>query len=606
MSIASLVRKYGLLLPGLLAVALTVGVFVFRISENLGLAELQRTGTQRLELYAASLNRQIDKYAYFPATLGLERDVIDLVAHGKPITGTVNRYLEQLNQRAGTLSIYLLDRRGQVTAASNWNRPDSFIGEDLSYRSYFTDGMRGRPGRLFGIGITRGEPGYYLSSPLLANGEVAGVAVVKVSLEQLEQSWATVEVPVIVTDQNGVVILASVPSWKFTTLRPLPDAERRRLERSLQYNARPLPSLGLTREEAFGANAARVRLSPPSGAGGSDRLSGNFLAQTAPMGDTGWSLTVLSPVSEISAIAWTRAALAAVASAFIGILLMLLNQRRQHLNDRLRAREALQRAHDDLERKVEERTRTLRAAQDELVHAAKLATIGQISAGLAHEINQPLAALRTLSGNAVKFLRRGDVATAEGNLDRIGSIVDGLGTLTNQLKTFARKSPGTAGPVDVRRAFDNALFLLDQRLRHAKVAVSIAVEAGQATALCDANRLEQVLVNLIANALDAIDGVPSPALRLCGRREDTRIVIEVHDNGPGLPEHVREHLFEPFFSTKESNRGLGLGLAISSEIVHHFGGTLAGTNRSDGGAMFVVTLPAAGIGETQWATPSRS
>ncbi|MGN7806568.1 sensor histidine kinase [Ensifer sp. 22460] len=606
MSIASFIRKYGLLLPGLVAVALAAGIAGFRVSENLGLAELQRTGTQRLEVYATSLNRQIDKYAYFPATLGLERDVIDLVARGKPLTDTVNRYLEQLNHRAGTLSIYLLDRQGHVVAASNWNRSDSFIGEDLSYRSYFTDGMRGRPGRLFGIGITRGEPGYYLSSPLLANGEVVGVAVVKVSLEQLEQSWATVEVPVIVTDQNGVVILASVSSWKFTTLRPLPDQERRRLERSLQYNARPLPSLGLTREEAFDENAVLVRLAPPADVDGGSKLSGNFLAQTAPMGDTGWSLTVLSPAGEVRAIAWTRAALAAIASAFVGIVLVLLDQRRRHLRDRLRAREALQRAHDELERKVEERTRTLRAAQDELVHAAKLATIGQISAGLAHEINQPLAALRTLSGNAVKFLRRGDLATAEHNLDRIGSIVDGMGTLTNQLKSFARKSSGMPGPVDVRRAVDNALFLLDQRWRRANVTVTTEMGADEMTALCDANRLEQVMVNLIANALDAIEGIATPMLRLRGRREATRVIVEVHDNGPGLPEDVREHLFEPFFTTKESNRGLGLGLAISLEIVHHFSGTLSGANHPEGGAVFTVALPAADIGETPWATTSRS
>lgn len=606
MSIASFIRKYGLLLPGLVAVALAAGIAGFRVSENLGLAELQRTGTQRLEVYATSLNRQIDKYAYFPATLGLERDVIDLVARGKPLTDTVNRYLEQLNHRAGTLSIYLLDRQGHVVAASNWNRSDSFIGEDLSYRSYFTDGMRGRPGRLFGIGITRGEPGYYLSSPLLANGEVVGVAVVKVSLEQLEQSWATVEVPVIVTDQNGVVILASVSSWKFTTLRPLPDQERRRLERSLQYNARPLPSLGLTREEAFDENAVLVRLAPPADVDGGSKLSGNFLAQTAPMGGTGWSLTVLSPAGEVRAIAWTRAALAAIASAFVGIVLVLLDQRRRHLRDRLRAREALQRAHDELERKVEERTRTLRAAQDELVHAAKLATIGQISAGLAHEINQPLAALRTLSGNAVKFLRRGDLATAEHNLDRIGSIVDGMGTLTNQLKSFARKSSGMPGPVDVRRAVDNALFLLDQRWRRANVTVTTEMGADEMTALCDANRLEQVMVNLIANALDAIEGIATPMLRLRGRREATRVIVEVHDNGPGLPEDVREHLFEPFFTTKESNRGLGLGLAISLEIVHHFSGTLSGANHPEGGAVFTVALPAADIGETPWATTSRS
>jgi C4-dicarboxylate-specific signal transduction histidine kinase len=165
-------------------------------------------------------------------------------------------------------------------------------------------------------------------------------------------------------------------------------------------------------------------------------------------------------------LAWTHAALAATGSAFVCILLVMWNQRRLHLRDRLRAREALQRAHDELERKVEERTRTLRAAQDELVHAGKLAVIGQLSAGLAHEINQPLAALRTLSGNAVKFMRRGNLEAAQGNLDRIGQLVDGMGALTSQLKSFARRSSGAPRPVAVRRSIDNALFLLDQRLRH--------------------------------------------------------------------------------------------------------------------------------------------
>jgi two-component system, sensor histidine kinase AauS len=572
------------------------------------LAELQQTGHHRLDLYGASLEREIDKYAYFPATLGLERDVLDLVGRGAPVAQAVNRYLEQLNQRAGTLSIYVLDRQGTAVAASNWNRPDSFIGENLSYRPYFVEAAEGRPGRFFGVGITRGEPGYYLSSPLTEEGKTVGVAVVKVSLEQLEQSWATVEAPALVSDENGVVILASVPSWKFTTLRPLDEQARRHFESTLQYNARPLPPLGLAPIRRIADDAELVRLArstdgPADGPEAAFPVSGSFLFQTVPLHGTRWTLTVLSPVNQITTMAWAHAALAATGSAFVCILLVMWNQRRLHLRDRLRAREALQRAHDDLERKVEERTRTLRAAQDELVHAGKLAVIGQLSAGLAHEINQPLAALRTLSGNAVKFMRRGNLEAAQGNLDRIGQLVDGMGALTSQLKSFARKSSGAPRPVSVRRSIDNALFLLDQRLRHAGVAVRVDLQGDDMVALCDANRLEQVLVNLIANALDAMIGRPDATLSLSGRREGERVFIQVRDTGPGLPEPVLSRLFEPFFTTKDTGGGLGLGLAISAGIVRDFGGTLTGANGPDGGAVFTVEIPAAEAGEAECPIP---
>lgn len=606
MALVRLVRKFGLLLPGLALLALVSGLLGFRISEAIGLAELRQTGHHRLDLYAASLEREIDKYAYFPATLGLERDVLELVTRGGPgLVHDVNVYLEQLNLRAGTLSVYVLDRNGRVVATSNWNRPDSFLGEDLSYRPYFKEAAEGRAGRFFGIGTTKGEPGYYLSSPLLKDGEQVGVAVVKVSLEQLEQSWATVEAPALVTDENGVVILASVPSWKFTTLRPLDEETRQRLERSLQYNARTLPALGLvdTRGIGEGAWLAKLVAPHPSAADAVFPVSGAFLAQTAPLRGTPWTLTVLSPVKQISSMAWTRAALAAIGSAFVSILLVLWNVRRLHLRDRLRAREALQRAHDELERKVEERTTTLRAAQEELVHAGKLAVIGQLSAGLAHELNQPLAALRTLSGNAVKFMQRGDLEAAQGNLERIGQLVDGMGTLTSQLKSFARKSSGAPGPVLVARAVDNALFLLAQRLRQTGVAVHMDLQDGDVRALCDANRLEQVLVNLIGNALDAMDKAPAPTLELTGRRQGDRVLLQVRDNGPGLSEDVLPRLFEPFFTTKDAGSGLGLGLAISAGIVRDFGGTLTGANAPEGGALFTIDIPAAEAGEVTCPTP---
>jgi len=189
----------------------------------------------------------------------------------------------------------------------------------------------------------------------------------------------------------------------------------------------------------------------------------------------------------------------------------------------------------------------------------------------------------------VKFMQRGDLDSAQGNLDRIGSLVDAMGQLTSQLKSFARKSSGAIGPVQVRRAVDNALFLLDRRLRGAKLCIDVADDA---VALCDSNRLEQVLVNLIGNALDALDGTAEPRLDIAARREGDRVTVTVRDNGPGLAEDVLAHLFEPFFTTKDSGSGLGLGLAISAGIVHDSGGTLSGGNASQGGAQFTFDLPA--------------
>ncbi len=594
----------------------------FRYNLAMGLAELQVTGRHRLDLYTASLEREIDKYAYFPTTLGLERDVLHLLAATPPapeLVEQVNRYLEQLNERAGSLSIYILDQNGKVVAASNWRRADSFLGEDLAFRPYFRQSMDSGSGRFFGIGTTRGEPGYYLSSALTDGRGTIGVAVVKVGLKQLEKSWATVEAPALVSDENGVVILASVPSWKFTTLKALDEATRNAFDRTQQYNRRALNPLGVVELAALEHGARLVRLSKTE----TEMVSmfpvaGTFVAQTQPLSGTPWDITVFSPQEQVRGIAASRAAAAGVGAGFLFILALLLNQRRRHLRDRLAAQEALQKANDELERKVAERTadlsstnillqqevaeriqaeRTLRAAQDELVQAGKLAVIGQLSAGVAHELNQPLAALRTLSGNARKFLARGNHETAGSNLERIDDLVDRMGRLTAQLKSFARKSTGEPQAVSLRRAMDNALFLLEQRLKQARIAVRITLPEQELLAWCDANRLEQVLLNLAGNALDAMENVKEPSLEISARREDDRIVIQVKDNGPGLDEKARAHLFEPFFTTKDAGSGLGLGLAISAGIVADFGGVISADNHPDGGAVFTVGIPAGPEGQ---------
>ena len=593
-------RSLALLLPAILILALAMSFVGFKVSEDTSIARLAERGRQRLDLYETSLEREIDKYAFFPATLGLERDVVDLLVNGgEEQTSRINHYLAELNKRAGSLSIYLLNSTGHVVAASNWDQPDSFLGEDLSYRPYFHQALAKQTGRFFGIGTTRGQPGYYLSSPILADERLLGVAVVKVSLEQLETSWSTVEAPVLVTDENGVVILASVPSWKFTTLTPLSEERRSELAQSLHYNARPLPPLGLQSQGSVGSeNAEIVQLvRPVAEAPHTFPIYGLFLAQSAPLKGTNWRLTVLSPFGDLRTMAWLNAALAAAGGVILCIASIALYLRRLRQWERLRAREALQRAHDELERKVEERTRTLKEAQEELIHAGKLAVIGQMSAGLAHELNQPLAALHTLSDNTVKFMQRGMLEEAGSNLALISDLVTHMGTLTSQLKSFARKSSGKPRPVNVRRSLENTLFFLNRRLSQRSIQPEINVEPAELSVLADSNRLEQILVNLVANALDATEGTPSPRVGLFARTNGERAIIEVRDNGPGFGENERDRLFEPFFTTKDSGGGLGLGLAISAGIARDFGGSLSAANLAEGGALFVLDLPLATASE---------
>ena len=607
-----------LVLPLTLA-ALVMGVAyaTYRISQQMGLADLQVTGRHRLELDAASLEREIGKYAYFPATLGLERDVIDLLnAQRDPrLLNKVNLYLERLNARAGTLSIYVLNREGKVLAASNFRRPDSFLGEDLAFRPYFRDAMANGSGRFFGIGTTRGEPGYYLASALADESRTLGVAVIKVSLEQLENSWTTVEAPAIVSDENGVVILGSVADWKFTTLRPLDEKTRSAFDQTQQYNRRALKPLGMNelRELDHGARLVRIAKDGPEMVSVYP-VAGRFLAQSRPLPGTPWTLTVLSHLEQVDDIAQSRATVAVVVTALLFMLGLMANERRRHLKDRLAAREALQKAHDELELKVEERTadlsaanqllqdevseriraeRTLRAAQDELVQAGKLAVIGQLSAGIAHELNQPLAALRTLSGNTAKFLERGDETTARANLERIGQLVDRMGQITGQLKTFARKSSGQLNAVDLCQVVGHAVALLEQRVATSHARIETRFLEQPLLALCDANRLEQVIVNLIGNALDAMSDHPTPLVEIDAARDGGMAQLAVRDHGTGLADEVQAHLFEPFYTTKEAGVGLGLGLAISAGIVRDFGGTLAGANHPDGGALFTLDIPLA-------------
>ncbi|MCQ4161527.1 ATP-binding protein [Roseomonas sp. GC11] len=590
--------------------SLLAGWLVFEHTLQAGLRDLRGAMESRISLHAGALEREMERFGLLPLTASLNRDVADFL-QAPPAARDVaemNRYLKQLNASIGAQQAYLVDPGGQIVATSNWDRPDSFLGRDISYRPYVRNARPGRTEGFYGIGTTNNASGYFLATAVEQQGRRLGVVAIKIDLEQLEKPWRGAEYPVLLTDANDVVILASVPDWKYATLGPLSPAARQKLEETQQYNHRPLPALPWQPLRDLGEGLRLARL----GEGGAAQ---DYLALARQMPGSGMNVTVLSEPGDLYSLAWARAVAAMVMVAFASVLLHAFRLWRDATRERLAAREALQAAHDHLELQVEQRSAELRAAnaglrrevqeriqavrrlesaQEELIRTENLAVIGQLSAGLAHEINQPLAALSTLSANAVRFLERGDTETVRFNLGRITDLVARLGTLTGQLRSFARRSTGEAEPLPLAQRIESAAALLGHRLEKDGVQLVLEPPPAAVVAQGEAVRLEQVLVNLIGNAADAVAEQTEKRIRIRWWQEGGAACVTVSDNGPGMSGAVLERLFEPFFTTKKSS-GLGLGLAISSDIMRRLGGSLEAANRPEGGAVFTLRLPAAAM-----------
>lgn len=602
-----------LFLPPLIIVLMFgLGYIAYLFSEHNGIKGLSESGERQLELHARTLESEINKYTYLPSVLELESSVSALLNDPTPqLRGEVNDYLEGLNRRSRSRAIYVLDTTGRVLATSNWRDADSYLGEDLSFRAYFQDAVRGQPGRFYGIGSTTGEPGYYLAHGLEEKGKIIGVAVIKVQLEALEQRWQRARLEAFVSDENGIIILSSDPARRLKSVRPLTPEIKERLARSLQYYWWPLNELVPLERELLSEGVEKLTF-PANVSVDHEHEQVSYLAQTRQLSDTPWHLTLLTPLEDLRREAGSQGMLVAVACALVAFLLIAWNERRKVLSTRLAAREALQEANNELERKIAERTEhlrasnerlkgqirerrqaedTLRKAQDELVQAGKLAAIGQMSTSIAHELNQPLAALRTLSGNTVRFLERGALETASTNLRTINDLVDRMGRITASLRAFARRGDDK-GQAKLSKAVDASLQLLSGRLEH--FSLTLHQDFVDADLMIDQTRLEQILVNLIGNALDAMHAQPLPELWLEGTQVEDRYRLLVRDNGHGIDDEARKHLFEPFFTTKPGEQGLGLGLTLSASLAAATGGSLSVEHPACGGTQFVLCLPVVG------------
>ncbi|RQO68121.1 sensor histidine kinase [Aquitalea sp. FJL05] len=578
---------------------------VYSISWQQLLQQRQQESARRLARNAGFLEHEVDKYGLLPLAASYNdtlREALLQPADAQQLA-RANDYLLRLNQGAGSLQAYLMDKQGKVIASSNWQQKDSFVGRNIAYRPYFQQAAANRITTFYAVGTTGNATGFYLATGIYQGGERLGVVAIKIGLEQLEHMWGNIVEPLLVSDSNGVVVLSSVPEWKYHATVPLSFDARLALEKAQQYNKQIIKPPIWQRKSVLNSQAMLVQM-------GQGRTRHEYLAinQTIPV--SGMTLTMVIDTHEMHSLALTRALAVAVMVGFACLLLHSVRLWRMGIKTQAEARRALQRAHDQLEEQVEQRSSELKQAnaslkmeieeriqaarqvenfQNELIRTENLAVIGQLSTGIAHEINQPLAALSALSANTVRFLEINDLATARANLERITDIVARLGALTEQLKSFARRPSGERESVAVAQAVDNALFLLNHRLKKTLIRLELPAQPEDIVVLCEAVRLEQVLVNLVSNAIDALHEVADPLIAISWQRQDDIVRIQVRDNGSGLSEQVRQHIFEPFFTTKKTS-GLGLGLALSSDIIKAYGGVLSADNHPDGGAVFTITL----------------
>lgn len=573
-------RLRAALLAGLAAVV--AAALGWLVAERWAQANLRDALDQSLLLTSRAVEAEIDRFRALPDVAGEDARIRAALIDPRALDDA-NRYLETVAAHAGASELFLINAEGRTIAASNWNRDGSFVGQYYSFRPYFRQAMQEGRGQFYAIGVTTGVPGFFLSTRV-QSGPMQGVLVVKLDLRPLQETWRTAGAGVALADADGVIFLSGREDWLYRPLSPLSDQTLALLAETRAYDGVDLPqSPPLLGQAPLGADAA----------------GGDWIARLTPVRGTGWRLIASAPQSALDRVAaiWAvGAALLALALAGLG---MVWDQRRQIIALRLSQSEKLEAMvaarTADLAREVEARTQAeadLRAAQEHLIHAEKMAALGRMSTAIVHEVSQPLAAMEATLTAAELSLAPGEdktaprLASAKGQIRRMQRTI-------KHLKSFGRKEPGQGerSLMDLRPVIASALELVTPRARAVGVLPQYDAPLAPVLVLAGPVRMEQVLVNLLLNALDAVEGRPGAAVAVSVTSTGGKAVLSVTDTGQGIAADVLPRVAEPFFSTKTGGEGLGLGLSICKAILAEFGGSLDIVSTEGTGTVVTVSLP---------------
>lgn len=607
-------KRQFFLITGL--IFLIVGIstiwFASRTVYHRGIEDLSSQGSVKLELFVTYLQGVLKAYQSLPELLAIDDNLVNALLNPREDQriNKLNRYLETINAISDTADTYLMDKEGLTIAASNWQEEHPFVGRNFSYRPYFVEAMKGQLGRYFALGTTSSKRGYYFAYPVRRAGEILGVVVIKVNIDSVEQSWGERGDNFLVTDPDGVVFITTEPEWRYHTLHPLEEYVHKQIVESRRYPNASLAVLTDTRQE-LADNRQIVHLQSQDNPTGR-----NHLLLTRHMPEAGWSVHILTDTQSVKKrVLWVNIMVGA-ALLLTYLLILLLKQRQYRLAEltliREKTRRTLQRANEKLELRVQERTReltetnkllrreildrqrteeALRRTRNELIHAAKMAVLGQMSAGINHELNQPLAAIRSYSDNGKEFLKKGRYEETLWNLEQIGELTERMAQIGVQLKLFSRKTSGQMTVVPLHGVIDGALEILKPTIKKHGIQISVQLDPEDVEVKANNLLLQQVLINIIGNAIQAVEQIDRKEVHVAAGVEAKEVKITVMDSGPGIAGTDLARIFDPFFTTKKSGQGLGLGLTISQRILEEMRGSIRVLPPAEGqGACFEISL----------------
>ena len=538
---------------------------------------------QHLESLSFSLSATLQKYEELPLVIAQDRRIRNALEHANKsvVLGEANRYLERINQILGTETIYIMNEHGLTLVSSNWGKPDSFVGDNYAFRPYYVDAVSQGVGRFYGVGIASGKPGYYIAYPIKADQDLLGVITIKIGLSDIQKALSETKNDLIVINEDGVVILASDAANRYKTTRPLDDMAAERIATTRQFPGQPLAAM------AYKGLPIQLDVKEPVSLVGGN----HYMVQSVPLGKRGWQIAQINDTREARNYAMASAMAIGFAVGFLLITVLNIYFRR-------REREEKHQLYANIDAQIAERTAeltakiseleraesVLRQTRDEAVQAGKLAVLGQLAAGITHELSQPLSAIQLYAGNARKLLDAGRLDIVAENVDNINELVTRAGGILSELKTLYRNDPTAIEAVPLKSVIQNALLVMSPFVEKAHIRLQITV--GTECVFGARGKLEQVFINLFSNAVDALAGCENAQIHIVAEQRDTEVMVRFSDNGPGVSAVQLDQLFEPFFTTKPSGQGLGLGLAITRFIVDSVGGRISCVNLPSGGLEF--------------------
>ena len=589
---------------GALVLVTAVGWACFEFALAGAIRNAGHEADRRLALFDRTLEAIIERFHYLPSSVALAAEARDLLQtpDNDELRERANGFLSKLNDAAGASELFIMSTDGQVVAASNWWAYDSLLGENLGYRPYFEEAMFDGDAKFYAVGTVTGVAGYFLARRIDGPDGPLGVAVTKINLGEIEATWWRSGELIAIVDNNAVAILSTRPDWRYRPLLAPSPAELTRITDQRRYGD------GGWVETPIAADIWPSRGTQLAYLTGQDsETRGLFTVDEMRLPTHQWRLVSFTPMTPLFRSAWIAAAAGGLGAAAVLLILALLWQRQRIVAQRLADHEQLEQrvaerteavhvANEALRAEIAERIHAERAqaeAQAGLVQAAKLASLGQALAGVAHEVSQPVAALTTHLASAKLIAARSPNTDITPILVTMDKVVDRLAALTSHLKTFARKDTRTEQQSELGSVINNALDLVDHKLRAFGIDVEYQRHRAPLPVTGNPVHLEQVVINLLSNAADAMEHSAVRVLSIGVHRHERSAEIVVTDTGTGIAPADLGNVFDPFYTTKEVGRGLGLGLAISYGLVRDLGGAISVRSSPDQGSTFTVRLPLA-------------